>query len=287
MREERVEQSLRAPGVLAGEQRLLELRDDPDDPLAGDRVDESLDAPFELAHVDGPGAESCSSRLEDHHVVVDPLERGACQRGLPHAVLADEEHGARRGLCEGGHHDLDELSPTSDEQCRRLVERPLPDAPDVLQVATGAPRLEARAESRTELSLEAIDEGHERLGLVESDPVEGARVDDLATGRPVSDELRHDVVAQRLEHREHGPDGGSIRVDGQRSEQQPVLAERRANGTAHRPGHPLVGDVVSLRQRGERHGGHPAVGVSAQGHDLVDLRLGVRERGRAELERRQ
>ena len=27
-------------------------------PLAGDRVDESLDAPFELAHVDGPGVES-------------------------------------------------------------------------------------------------------------------------------------------------------------------------------------------------------------------------------------
>ena len=48
-----------------------------------------------------------------------------------------------------------------------------------------------------------------------------------------------------------------------------------------------VGDVVPLRQRGERHRGHPAVGVSAQGHDLVDLRLGVRERGRAELERRQ
>ena len=145
---ERVEQPLRASRVLTREQGFLQLREDPDHALSSDRVDERLHPTFELSDVDRAGVDLRSGRLEHDRVLVDAIERCPCQRGLPHAVLADEEDGSRRALFERGDDDLDELSSTPCEERGRIVERSLPDPPDVLEVRQRAPGLGSSGGSR-------------------------------------------------------------------------------------------------------------------------------------------
>ena len=96
VREQRIEQALRAPRVLTCEERLLQLGDDPHDVLARDGVHERLHAPLQLADVDGAGVDLCSGRLEHERVVVHSVESRAGQGGLADAVLADEQYRTRR-----------------------------------------------------------------------------------------------------------------------------------------------------------------------------------------------
>ncbi len=69
VRKQCVEKALRAPRVLTGEERFLQLRDDPDDVLACDGIDERLDASLELTDVDGACVDLRRSRLEHDRVV--------------------------------------------------------------------------------------------------------------------------------------------------------------------------------------------------------------------------
>ena len=199
MGKERVEQALRASRVLTREQGFLQLGEDPDHTLSSDRVDERLHATLELSDVDRAGVDLRGGRLEHDRVFVDAIERCPCQRGLPHAVLADEEDGSRRALFERGDDDLDELSSTPGEERGRIVERSLPDPPDVPQVRQRAPGLEAPAEVGSEVHLESVDERLEVVGRLERDLVERVDVDLLAAADAFSDELRDDLVPKRLE----------------------------------------------------------------------------------------
>ena len=151
--------------MLACEQGFLQLGEDPDHALAGDRVDQRLHAPLELTDVDRAGVDLRSGRLEDDRVLVDAIERCPCQCGLPHAVLADEEDGSRRALFERGHDDLHELSATSlpgasgGSSNGRSQIRPM-----FLRFARARQVLEAPAEVRPEIALEAVDERLELVG---------------------------------------------------------------------------------------------------------------------------
>ena len=115
--------------------------------------------------------------------------------------------------------------------------------------------------------------------------MEGRGIDDLAARRSVANELRDELVANRAQRREHGPDDGCRRVDRERTQQKRVLAMGRARRIACCPHDPLVRDVVALGERDECHGGEPAVCVTAEADDLVDCDLRVRERLRALDER--
>ena len=153
--------------MLPGEERLLELGDDPHDALSRDGVDQRLDASLELPDVDRAGVELCGRRLEHDDLRIHALEGGAGKRGLADAVLADEEHRSRRVLLEGSDGDLDELASTTDEQGRWIVERPIPDPAGAAQRPQRTPVLEARPDVRPEVGLEAIEERLELVGPVE------------------------------------------------------------------------------------------------------------------------
>ncbi len=96
MRKERVEETLRASGVLSCEERLLELGKVPHDGLLAQRVDEGLHAALELADPNRTRVQLRGGRLEEDDVVVEPVEGGAGERRLPDSVLADDEDRARR-----------------------------------------------------------------------------------------------------------------------------------------------------------------------------------------------
>ena len=119
--------------------------------------------------------------------------------GFPDAVLADEEDGARGLLLERCDDVFDELAPASHQQRLRPVERTLPDSPDPLQLAEGAPLLEARPELGAELVPIPVDECLQGADLVERDPVERARGHTFAVRDAILDELDDHVLADGLE----------------------------------------------------------------------------------------
>ncbi len=286
VRQESVEQPLWASGVLPGEERLLELGDDPHDALSRDGVDQCLHAPLELPDVDRAGIELCGRRLEHDDLRIHALEGGAGERRLADAVLADEQHRSRRVLLEGGDRDLDELASPTDEQGRWIVERPIPDPADARSVRsarqrsklgrTSGPRSGSKR-SRNASSSSALSSERGRTSCRRRP----RRAD------PALDELRDDVVAERPERRgQHRRDHGVLGVGRERTQQKPVLAHGRTDGVPLRPCDPVGGDVVPLHEGRERHRRDPAVRVATQGHDLVDVGLlvcerrdGVRERG--------
>ena len=109
MREERVEQPGRVRRVGAGVESLLERREDPDGGPAVEPLDEVLDPALELADVHRVCVDLRGAGLEDDPALGQALERRADERGLPDAVLADEDHRARRQLLQRAHELVGDL----------------------------------------------------------------------------------------------------------------------------------------------------------------------------------
>jgi len=122
-----------------------------------------------------------ASRLEHDRVFVDAIERCRVNAVFP-TPCSPTRRTERGGLCSSaGDDDLHELSPTPCEECGRIVERSLPDPPDVPDVRSRPPCLETPPEVRPKIALEAVDERLEVVSRLERDLVE--RVDsDLLAG---------------------------------------------------------------------------------------------------------
>ena len=159
--------------------------------------------------------------------------------------------------------------------------------PTPWRVLQRAPPLEGVPELWAEVRLEAVDERFDLVGGVERKEPERAGVDGLSSLDPGGDELGDDLVAERLERLEDGTDRRPVGVDAEGTEQQAVLAHRRAHDVPCGPLDPFVGNVVAPGERSKCHRGHPAVGVSAETHDLVAVRLRICEGRDAGLEGRQ
>ena len=218
VRKERVEQALRTARVLAREQRLLELGQHAHHVLTGERVDEGLDAAFELADERSSCVDLRGRRLEDGGLGFQPIQRCPRECRLPDTVLAHQQNGTRRRLLERRDDDLDELAPPTGEKRGRAVERSLPHSPDTGEIPECPPFFEALSKLRPELVVEAVDERLDLLHPVVGHAVEGRGIDDLAALRSVANELRDQLVANRAQRREHGPDHGCRRVDRQRTQ---------------------------------------------------------------------
>ena len=87
--QQRVQHALRAPGMLAGVERLLERGKEPDDVAILQLLGDLLDLALELADVDRARVDGGGPGLEHGDVVREALERGPGERGLADAGRAD------------------------------------------------------------------------------------------------------------------------------------------------------------------------------------------------------
>ncbi len=90
--QQQVERAARVGAVRARVEQRLELRDDPQHALAGERLHDVAHPPFELAHVGHPRVDLGGARLERHPRVGGELARGRAQAGeAAGPALADEQ----------------------------------------------------------------------------------------------------------------------------------------------------------------------------------------------------
>ena len=239
VREHGVEKPLRAAMVLAGEERLLELGQHPDRVPSAHPVRELLHAALDLPDEDLAGDHLRRRRLE-HRDIVDPVECGARERGLPGSVLADEQDRASRLRRQRRDDEVDDLAPAAREEGRRSVERALPDPADRAEELEDAPLLERKAHLIAHVPAEAMEVALEVLGLCGRHvAAERLDVDGLARLDPrrheVGDVLRVDPLGPAENAADRAPGG----VPCDRAEQERVLAVRRARQRADRGVHPV------------------------------------------------
>ena len=166
MGEECVQHAARALHVLTRPERLLEVREHPDDRTLGEAVDDLLHPRFEhpderLARVDVGRA-----GLEREPVVAEPPERLDDQRRLADPRVADDEDRARPRRGQGADERVHGRDPAADERCRRPVVR-IDETPEL---------------------AEEVDVDRRRLPLLERGPERGpgrdvGSVDQLADER--------------------------------------------------------------------------------------------------------
>ena len=85
-----IEQAVGVAAVLAGPQRLVEVRQHPDVPATGELGDEVADTRVQLTHVRRAGVQRRGGSLEDERRVDHAGERRADEHRLADAVLADQ-----------------------------------------------------------------------------------------------------------------------------------------------------------------------------------------------------
>jgi hypothetical protein len=150
VRQERIEQPLWASGVLPGEERLLELGDDPHDALSRDGVDQSLHASLQLPDVDrAERIERVRGARALFTLRQAPDLQRLEQRVLGFLVVKSTERADAR---QGSDRDLDELASSTDEESRWIVERPIPD-PLALRSVRCARQRSARPDVWPEVGL--------------------------------------------------------------------------------------------------------------------------------------
>ena len=121
--EQRVEDPARALHVLAGPERFLEAREDPDDLAPRGPADDVLHALFEHADERLAGVHVRGTRLECEPPAFEPANRFEDQRRLARARVADEQHRAWLRRVERGRDGVDRDRPGADDRGRRLFVR--------------------------------------------------------------------------------------------------------------------------------------------------------------------
>ncbi len=252
--------------------------DDPDHVLSGDRVDERLHTPLELADIDRPGVDLGRRGLEDDGLFVDPLERGSYELAdLPTPCSPHEKHRVRWAPARGPRR-RSRRAGAFDRRAGPAARRTADSRYGLRRgVSPRTPGLE-RSRTSTRGSLRT-DRGTTRaVGRLARDLVEWCRADDLAGGDAVIEELRDDVDPSRGASR-------ASRAEPMRS--RSVLGVNRLALCRRSPGSSQSGrsDGIPQYTRRPSRFGHPfgstraAIAIAAthpfasrlKSHDLVDV----------------
>ena len=171
MRKEGVEQTLRALVVLPRIERLLQLRQDPDNVPVAHPLYKFLRPALELPDVHRAGVDLRRRGLEHDQRSRRAVECRPQKRGLAHAVFADQQQRARRRVLQRLADLADDLAAITDEKRLGPVVGRLPERADFAQKTRiddrGAPGLEQVPEIRTEARFVHADEVSDALDDVE------------------------------------------------------------------------------------------------------------------------
>ena len=232
-----VEQTLRAAGVLPGEERLLQLRDDPDHALSGDRRHERLDATLELADVHGAGIELGRGRLEHDRVssIQSSAARVSAVFPTPCSPTSSTERG---GFCSSAATTISTSSRRRPARSAGGSSNGRSQMRPTFCRSPVAPGLEARSELGSELTFEAVDERLETSAF--SSETLSNVLESTSSPLPMRSLTNSAMTSSRID----SSAGRMARSTGVRrvpraTEKEPVLALGRAHGIARQPRRPI------------------------------------------------